>query len=142
MDRRLLTKTVLATVILALAGITVFAQMRADAFKPQRKDEIVYLPNQKLLMHFTAGMNSIVADLLWLRCVQYTGVEIKESHNFAWLKQMLNTIVKMDPHFADVYRYGGFSSHRSRQMTALGWTCCSAGSWRAQTSGRCPMKRP
>lgn len=107
MDRRLLTKTVLATVILALAGITVFAQMRADAFKPQRKDEIVYLPNQKLLMHFTAGMNSIVADLLWLRCVQYTGVEIKESHNFAWLKQMLNTIVKMDPHFADVYRYGG-----------------------------------
>ncbi len=97
----------LPALIAALAAVTVFAQMRADAVKPQRKDELVYLPNEKLLNHFTAGMSSVIADLLWLRCVQYTGVEIKESHNFAWLTQMLNTIVRMDPNFTDVYRYGG-----------------------------------
>jgi len=92
--------------VAALAGITVFAQKHADGVKPQRRDELVYLPNEKLLNHFTAGMSSVIADFLWLRCVQYTGIEIKQEKNFAWLSQMLNTIVRMDPYFTDVYRFG------------------------------------
>ena len=92
--------------VLLLAGVTVFAQLRADTSRPTRKDELVYLPNEKLLTHFTAGMSSVIADLLWLRCIQFTGAEFKAEHDFAWLSQMLNTIVRMDPYFKDVYRYG------------------------------------
>lgn len=103
----LVKRLLLSATLLALAGLTVFAQLRADAVKPVRKDELVYLPNEKLLTHFTAGLSSVIADFLWLRCVQYTGVEIKESRNFTWLTRMLNTIVRMDPYFTDVYRYGG-----------------------------------
>lgn len=95
-----------AMLIVLLAVATVVAQRSADGVKPQRRDELVYLPNEKLLNHFTAGLSSVIADFLWLRCVQYTGIEIKQEKNFAWLSQMLNTIVRMDPYFTDVYRYG------------------------------------
>jgi len=70
-------------------------------------EEILYLPNQKLLNHFTGGMNNIVADLLWLRCIQYIATESKGDRNFTWLNQMLNTVVQLDPYFGDAYRYGG-----------------------------------
>lgn len=70
-------------------------------------EEILFLPNRKLLNHFTGGMNNIVADLLWLRCVQYVATESKGERNFTWLNQMLTTVVQLDPYFGDAYRYGG-----------------------------------
>jgi len=100
-------RALVAAALAVLCLVTFFAQRGADGVRVERADELVYLPNEKLLNHFTAGMSSVVADLLWLRCVQFTAVTVKGGHNFAWLNQMLNTIVRMDPYFADVYRYGG-----------------------------------
>ena len=41
-------------------------------------EELLYLPNENLLNHFTAGLSSVVADLLWLRTIHYT---VKEFHD-------------------------------------------------------------
>jgi tetratricopeptide (TPR) repeat protein len=71
-------------------------------------EELLYLPNERLLVHFTAGLHSVVADVLWLRCVQYTAKEFhSQEHKFTWLEHMTQTITRLDPYFADVYRYGG-----------------------------------
>jgi hypothetical protein len=93
----------------ALYAVVVLAQVQADARRhvPTSDEELLYLPNQRLLNHFTAGMSSVVADLLWLKCVLYTGQQAKGEGNFQWLNQMLNTVVQLDPHFTDAYRYGG-----------------------------------
>ena len=61
----------------------------------------------RILNHFTGGMNNVVADLLWLRCIQYIGKENKGERNFIWLNQLLDTVVQLDPYFGDAYRYGG-----------------------------------
>lgn len=106
MTREKYRRAAWALLAIGLVATTVFAQVRADQVKPVRRDELVYLPSEKFLNHFTAGMSSVIADLLWLRCVQYMGVEIKHDKNFAWLSQMLNTIVRLDPQFTDVYRFG------------------------------------
>ena len=99
--------------IAAMCAFAVFlgavaAQRQAnDARAADQGEEILFLPNQKLLNHFTGGMNNIVADLLWLRCIQYIATESKGDRNFTWLNQMLNTVVQLDPYFGDAYRYGG-----------------------------------
>jgi hypothetical protein len=95
-------------VALTVFGAAVFAQRQANEARAQAEgDEILYLPNQKILNHFTGGMNNVVADLLWLRCIQYVGKENKGERNFTWLNQMLETVVQLDPYFGDAYRYGG-----------------------------------
>ncbi len=100
-------------VIAGLCALGVFwcavgAQNQANKARANDQGEtILFLPNQKLLNHFTGGMNNIVADLLWLRCIQYVATESKGERNFTWLNQMLNTVVQLDPYFGDAYRYGG-----------------------------------
>jgi hypothetical protein len=95
--------------VLALClSITVYAQFRIDAKRANSADEeLLYLPNEKLLSHFTAGQSSLIADLLWLRCIQYTTKEFNRDHKFTWLEQMCNVITDLDPYFSDVYRHGG-----------------------------------
>lgn len=92
---------------LIIFGGAVFAQRQANDVRAEAGDEILFLPNQKLLNHFTGGMNNVVADLLWLRCIQYVATEAKGERNFTWLQQMLDTVVQLDPYFGDAYRYGG-----------------------------------
>lgn len=91
----------------ALLGAAMFAQGRVDANRAPAGDELLYLPNEKLLSHFTAGLDSVIADLIWLRCIQYTATELKGEHSFTWLRHMLETCVRLDPYFTDAYRYGG-----------------------------------
>jgi hypothetical protein len=91
----------------ALLAAAIFAQGRVDAHRALPGDELLYLPNEKLLTHFTAGMDSVIADLIWLRCIQYTASELKGEHSFTWLRHMLETCVRLDPYFTDAYRYGG-----------------------------------
>lgn len=88
-------------------GAAIFAQTRIDATRAAHfKSELLYLPNAKLLHHFTSGMDSIIADLLWLRCVQYVAEENRGDRAFTWLDQMLDTVIELDPYFTDAYRFG------------------------------------
>ena len=96
----------LVAIALLMAG-AILAQRGVDDARAATDGQILYLPNEKLLSHFTAGMDSIIADMLWLRCVQYTGEQLRGEHSFTWLQHMLETTVRLDPYFADVYRYGG-----------------------------------
>ncbi|HNY85796.1 MAG TPA: hypothetical protein P5069_15345 [Candidatus Hydrogenedentes bacterium] len=85
---------------------TIPAQRAADRLRPPLRDEVLYLPNEKLLTHFTAGLAPVIADLLWLRCVQYTALENRGARSFTWLEQMIFTTTRLDPRFKGVYRYG------------------------------------
>jgi hypothetical protein len=104
-------RTTLILVLLAATaafGVAVMAQRGADAARAASgADELLYLPNERLLNHFTAGLDTVIADLLWLRCVQYVATESQGARNFTWLSQMLNTVVRLDPYFTGAYRYGG-----------------------------------
>jgi hypothetical protein len=94
-------------VSLALSGASFFQRRMDEVRQQQFDDELLYLPNEKLLNHFTAGLSSVVADLLWLKCIHYTSKHFKGDRKFTWLAHMCDTITKLDPHFLEVYRYGG-----------------------------------
>jgi len=100
-------KAAMALVTAILFSLSVFAQQGALRHKSIVDDELLYLPNEKLLTHFTGGMSSIIANMLWLRCVRYIAEEAKGARNFEWLEEMLHTVVRLDPYFVDAYRFGG-----------------------------------
>ncbi|MBX7256952.1 MAG: hypothetical protein K1Y02_11375 [Candidatus Hydrogenedentes bacterium] len=102
-------KAAIAILVPVVAFSTMyFAQTRIDAMRSHEFDEqLLYLPNQDLLQHCTAGMNSVVADLLWLRCIQYTSQQFRGDFKFTWLDQMCRTITQLDPYFVAVYQWGG-----------------------------------
>ena len=102
---------ILASVLVVLSsmGFIGFSQTRIDAlYEEALEDELLYIPNKKLLAHFTAGMSNIVADLLWIETIQYT---VKEFHDperkFTWLESMCNAVVDLDPYFEGAYVNGG-----------------------------------
>lgn len=95
--------------IVSAVGFAMVAQNKIDAMRDETLDEeLLYLPNERLLNNFTAGMSSVIADLIWLRTIHYT---VKEFHNvnrkFTWLEYMCNTVTQLDPAFTDAYVYGG-----------------------------------
>ena len=86
--------------------IAIFSQKQIHALAHNDADAMLYLPNEKLLTHFTGGMDSVIADLLWLQCIQYTGEQVQGAHDYEWLSHMINTVVRLDPYFKDAYRFG------------------------------------
>jgi hypothetical protein len=93
---------------IAIASLTA-TQKRIDAIKDTGFDEdLLFLPNEHLLTHFTAGLSSVIADLLWVRTIDYAS---KEFHNpdrkFTWLSDLIHMVVRLDPYFEGAYANGG-----------------------------------
>jgi len=92
---------------LALFVAAMALQPRIDAARPIRDlNDYQYLPNERLLTHFTAGLDTAIANLLWIQCCTYVGRQVKDGWDFTWLEHMVRTVTRLDPYFVDAYRYG------------------------------------
>ncbi|MBI1320735.1 MAG: hypothetical protein GC168_17565 [Candidatus Hydrogenedens sp.] len=105
--RGLAVKGVSMVAALALFAGAMALQPRVDATRPPHDlNDYKYLPGEKLLTHFTAGLDTVIADLLWIQCCTYVGRQVKSGWDFTWLEQMVRTVTRLDPYFVDAYRYG------------------------------------
>ncbi len=101
-------RRILIAILAVVLGFTctIGVQRHLDAMRARaRSQQLLYLPNEKLLNHFCAGMDSIVADFLWLKCVQYTAEQFHSNQQLTWLNHMANMIARLDPYNVAVYRY-------------------------------------
>lgn len=106
MSRALRIVSILLVVSLSFGSATLFLKLADGKRKDATTEELLYLPNEKLLSYFTAGLNTVIADLIWLHCIQYTAHEHRGKRVFKWLEHMLITAARLDPYFVDVYRFG------------------------------------
>lgn len=107
MKRRALRLLAALLAVGVFYGVSLAALSQAEhARAAAGMDEVLYLPNEKLLNHLTGGLNTVISDLLWLNCIQYTAREHHGQRHFTWLEAMLTTATRLDPYFADVYRLG------------------------------------
>ncbi|MFP6583032.1 MAG: hypothetical protein VCD00_10835 [Candidatus Hydrogenedentota bacterium] len=98
----------LLVVIAALPTLGMLQHSIDTMHDAQTANEMLYFPNDKLLRHFTAGLDNIVADFMWYRTVQYVGEEfLDQTVKGSWLAQMVTTTTKLSPHHVDAFRYGG-----------------------------------
>jgi tetratricopeptide (TPR) repeat protein len=103
--RTRITAILLVAVALGALG---YAQMRMDSIRSVNEgDEARYLPNEKLLSHFTLGLSSVIADALWLKSIQYVAKHYRSDQDYEWLKHIFSMIFRLDPYFEGAYRYAG-----------------------------------
>jgi hypothetical protein len=108
-----------ALVLIAGFGSSVFAQRWLDAQNqtPLAVDESLYLTSGAALKHASLGFDGLLADLYWIRAVQYFGGKIEQQRSsksaidlreMRLLKPLLEITTELDPRHIAAYRFGAF----------------------------------
>lgn len=83
-------------------------------------DETLYLQSGRALKAFSLGFDALLADLYWLRAIQYFGGKLEAANagapeinltnvgpgQFASLPTLLNIVTELDPGYIAAYRFG------------------------------------
>lgn len=99
-----------ALVVFALAAL-VFSHVcseRADAAKNAAADpdELMYLPEGRILRLLSCGHPNLVADLVWLQAIQYYGEQRLTTRNYDQTARFFTAIYDLDPTFMSATRFG------------------------------------
>ncbi len=68
--------------------------------------ELVYFPSGRFLGEISAGQRELVADLLWIRALQYYGSHRQTDRTYTWAKHLFRVITTLNPRFVEAYRFG------------------------------------
>lgn len=107
-------------IILSIAGLCALypLQNRMDTVAPHEviSDETLYFGSGKTIKRMSLGLDGLVADIYWIRTVQYFGRRFGENRQegavdfrklrIDLLPDFLNIIVELDPHDIPAYRFG------------------------------------
>ena len=107
------------TVLVICLSASVLLQRWIDAQRGAGSavEEALYLKSGKTLKQASLGFEGIMADLYWLRTIQYFGGksqqltgEIQISNVGGWklelLEPLINITTELDPHYLSAYRFG------------------------------------
>ncbi len=104
--------------VVALAG-SIFIGRGLEARGETRRlsEESLYIPSATFLRYASLGHQTMVADLMWIRTVQYFGEELERrrelnqprdsKERYKFLYPLLDLTVSLDPQFVRAYRFGG-----------------------------------
>ena len=103
--KRLFLTSIVFLVIFSIVSI----QLRLDRMKGNFKkgEELEFLPKPEVVKLMVLGYNQIVADILWLRIIQYTGERVQTEKGWQWFIHTLDIITYLDPQFVYAYQFGG-----------------------------------
>jgi hypothetical protein len=73
----------------------------------ERGGELMYFPSGILLKPMALGHPHTLADLLWLRAIQYYGEHRLSDNQFPFAKHIFKTITALDRQFTEAYLFGG-----------------------------------
>jgi tetratricopeptide (TPR) repeat protein len=98
----------LAVVALVLLGGAYAVGDLADAGKNVRRDpdELMYLPPGQILRALSLGHTNLMADLVWLRTIQYYGEQRLTTRNYDQAERLFQVIYRLDPTFLGATRFG------------------------------------
>ncbi|HIE05348.1 MAG TPA: hypothetical protein EYP58_00960 [bacterium (Candidatus Stahlbacteria)] len=68
---------------------------------------MMYFPSGRFLKVAICGFDILVANLVWLRAIQYYGQHVLTDYQYEWLPHIFNILTKLDPLFINGYRFGG-----------------------------------
>ncbi|MFQ5949462.1 MAG: tetratricopeptide repeat protein [Nitrospiria bacterium] len=96
---------ILAIVILFLAQAQL--QRKLVHLKPLEPESLLYLPSGEYLKPLALGFDQMLADLLWIKTINYFGGHLRTDREYPWLHHILNLIIDLDPLFDFPYTFGG-----------------------------------
>lgn len=109
MSANIAKKPLFCLVILALLiAASIPYQNKIDNIRGKFRsvEESLYLSSSSL-RKVSLGYNELMADIYWLRALQYFGSKKLEEQNPELLYHYFDIITDLDPKFVNAYRYGG-----------------------------------
>lgn len=99
--------SLLGAALIALLGAHLLGE-RADAAKNASldPDELLYLPEGRLLRVASLGHPNLLADAVWLRAIQYYGEQRLTTRNYDQTERLFTAIYDLDPTFVGATRFG------------------------------------
>ncbi len=96
-------------IVFSLLGVVVFLQQKIDSSKGEfeKIEEFSYLPSGAFLRFTSLEYKELVADILWLRAVQFVGGRDPSGQDYRWFYGVLDRVTDLDPLFAYPYQFGG-----------------------------------
>jgi hypothetical protein len=85
----------------------IFTGARIEASHGQSGPEQLALPTPEVAKVASLGFESLVADLYFLRAVQYFGNPANYRANYEYLAPLVNLVAELDPHFSEPLLWGG-----------------------------------
>ena len=106
--RQAIPFTVAITIILALTTVVQILRDRTYAFEGG-DDQVLYIADGKVMKKVALSYDAVVADLYWIRALQYYGRErLKPAgeRQYDLLYPLLDLATTLDPRFTVGYRFG------------------------------------
>jgi hypothetical protein len=108
-----------------LLGIVSTLQFQLALNRQQSKhsswdDKLRYLPTAEFLKAASLGYSQAGADLLWLQIIQKMGGDPVEAEDRVWLRDALDVVTTLDPHFVEAYDLG--SVMLAELIGQVGWS--------------------
>jgi tetratricopeptide (TPR) repeat protein len=97
------------TVVIAVAflcgAVAVKRGMRAGILSGPG-EELMYFPSGRFLKHVSLGHESGLADIVWLRAIQYYGEHRMTDRKYEMIGHIFDVMTTLDPHFLHAYVFG------------------------------------
>jgi len=123
MTRRLRLAFVATLLVALLGAVGTVRWLEAGVGIVGPDEELGYLPPPRLARSLSFGYENLVADLMWIRTVQYFGKHLESDRRYPRLPALLDVTVGVDPHFVEAYRYGAeflwLAGYTRRTVSAL-----------------------
>lgn len=97
--------------VLLVAGFLIYVLGTTLNYRRYSEDvveELMYFPSGHLLEVASVGYETLVADMLWLRGIQYYGEHRRTDRSYPLAEHVFTTITDLDPRFVGAYRFGAF----------------------------------
>jgi hypothetical protein len=104
-------RVVPALAIIIVAGFLLYvlgANLNYRRYSDDIIEELMYFPSGRLLDVASLGYETLIADLLWLRGIQYYGEHRRTDRSYPLAEHVFSTITDLDPGFIGAYRFGAF----------------------------------
>jgi tetratricopeptide (TPR) repeat protein len=103
MNRALLT---LMAVALGMSAHFVGEEARAARTHGAYDEDLMYLPEGRILRMASLGHRAFAADIVWLTAIQYYGEQKLTGQTYDQAERLFQAIYDLDPHFKGAVRFG------------------------------------
>lgn len=93
-------------IFLAVAALVNSQTMKPQFYVSKQTSAINF--NYNFLKAFSLGNKRLLTDLLWIQTLMESDTDHYKGDQFNnWMYLRFNSIIELDPHFIEAYRYGG-----------------------------------
>lgn len=119
--------TMFALALIGVANAQLGPHIESRMISTESDRELSYFPSGVLLKPIVCGFDNIVADLLWLRAIQYYGRHRQTDLMFGQVEHVFRTLTELDPHFIEAFRFGALVLVEDAQKPKEGYELLKSG---------------